>query len=437
MPAVALSRVGARVVESGPGGENLAAGAGRRLEALPDPRLPQGRIYPLACLIAVAVCAFTAAGNDRFTAVGQWIRRASQQDLARLRAPWDPLAGRYRAPDEKTIRVVLDRLDPRALTRALLGPRPRGRPGGPTPASVRGYRARRAARQVKALARDRLRAVAVDGKTSRGARRADGTRVHLLGVAEHGGHLLDHLEVDVKHNETSHFTALLQPLDLAGTVVTFDALHTVRANLDWLAGEKKAQYIAVVKENQPLLHARIKALPSRQVPAGSVTREAGHGRTETRTLKAAHVSRLDFPHARQAIKITRWRKETATGKISRETAYAVTSLTSAEATAQDLARLVREQWSIEAHHHVRDVTFRGTPEPCVRLPGVARRGAGPGPVHVRFVQSRRPRHLKCWPHDVRIQAYQRADCSPCGRGLRLRRGPGQPPAMGTGAWKLR
>ena len=135
MPAVALSRVGARVVESGPGGQDLAAGAWQRLEALPDPRSPQGRIYPLACLIAIAVCAFTAAGNDRFTAVGQWIKRASQADLARLRAPWDPLAGRYRAPDEKTIRVVLDRLDPRALTRALLGPRraaagaPAGRPG--------------------------------------------------------------------------------------------------------------------------------------------------------------------------------------------------------------------------------------------------------------------------------------------------------------------
>ncbi len=97
--------------------------------------------------------AFTAAGNDRFTAVGQWIRRAGQDDLARLRAPWDPLAGRYRAPDEKTIRVVLDRLDPRALTRALLGPGPRQRRGGPSPASVRGYRARRAARQAQALAR--------------------------------------------------------------------------------------------------------------------------------------------------------------------------------------------------------------------------------------------------------------------------------------------
>ena len=110
MPAMALSRVGARVVESGPGGgQGLAAGTWQRLEALPDPRSPQGRIYLLACLIAIAVCAFTAAGNDRLTAVGQWINRASQADLARLRAPWDPLADRYRAPDEKTIRVALDR----------------------------------------------------------------------------------------------------------------------------------------------------------------------------------------------------------------------------------------------------------------------------------------------------------------------------------------
>src|SRR2546430_11177047 len=147
MPAVALSRVGARVVESGPDGEDLAAGTWQRLETLPDPRSPRGRIYPLACLIAIAVCAFTAAGNDRLTAVGQWIRRASQADLARLRAPWDPMAGRYRAPDEKTIRIVLDRLDPRALARALLGPGPRGRrrSGGPPSASVRRYRARRAA----------------------------------------------------------------------------------------------------------------------------------------------------------------------------------------------------------------------------------------------------------------------------------------------------
>jgi predicted transposase YbfD/YdcC len=196
----------------------------------------------------------------------------------------------------------------------------------------------------------------VDGKTCRGARRADGTRVHLPGAAGHGGRLPDHPGVGARHNETSHFTELPEPLDLAGAVVTSDALHTVRANLDWLVTDKKAHYIAIVKGNQPLLHARVKALPWRQVPAGSVTRETGHGRTGTRTLKAARVSGLDFPHARQAIKITRRRQDTAAGKASRQTVYAVTSLTSAGATAQNLARPVREHWSIEAHHHIRDLT---------------------------------------------------------------------------------
>jgi hypothetical protein len=130
-------------------------------------------------------------------------------------------------------------------------------------------------------------------------------------------------------------------------VVTFDALHTVRANLDWLVTGKNAQYIAIVKRNQPLLHAQVRAPPWRQAPAGSVTRDTGHGRAETRTLKAAHVSGLDFPHARQAIKITRWRQDTTTGRTTRQAVYAITSLASADATARDLARLVREQWSID------------------------------------------------------------------------------------------
>jgi hypothetical protein len=84
-----------------------------------------------------------------------------------------------------------------------------------------------------------------------------------------------------------------------------------------LTGSKKAHYIAVVKRNQPLLHAQVRALPWRQVPAGSSARDTGHGRIETRTLKAAHVSRLDFPGSRQAIKITRRRQAAGTGKISR------------------------------------------------------------------------------------------------------------------------
>jgi predicted transposase YbfD/YdcC len=362
VPAVALSRAGARVVESGPAGPGLPADAWARLEALPDPRSPQGRVYPLACLVAVAVCALTAAGHDRLSAVGQWVKRASQAELARLRAPWDPIAGRYRVPDEKTVRVVLDRLEPRALSRALLGPPPppaaRPSPQPPVPAgTVRIWRARRASAQVRAAARSRLGAVAVDGKTSRGARRPDGTRVHLLGVTSHAGRFLDHVEVDVKHNETSHFTDLLAGLDLTGQVVTFDALHTVRSNVDWLVTVKNAHYIAVIKANQPLLHARIKALPWGQVPTAAASRETGHGRNETRTLKTTHVQDLDLPHAHQAIKITRRRHNTRTAKTSRENVYAVTSLSATQATGDDLARLAREHWTVEAGHHIRDVTF--------------------------------------------------------------------------------
>jgi len=363
VPELALSRVGARVLESDThGGDGLSDQAWERLAALPDPRSPRGLIYPLPCLIAAAVCALTAAGHDGLTAIGQWLGKVSQADLARLRMPVDAWTGLYRAPDEKTIRVVLDRLDPRALTRALLGPRRRRRPrrDGQPSKKVRAYRARRKAAQRKALARTRIRGVAVDGKTSRGARRRDGTRVHLLGVVEHGtGRLLDHLQVDVKHNETTHFTDLLAELDLTSVAVTFDALLTVRANLDWLVTTKQAQYIAVVKKNQPLLYAKVKALPWAKVPTGTSSRETGHGRIETRTLKAVHVDRLrvDFPHIHQAVKLTRWRQDTRTGKIGRETIYVITSLTSAQATPEDLARLIRDHWSVEVHHHIRDISF--------------------------------------------------------------------------------
>ena len=66
------------------------------------------------------------------------------------------------------------------------------------------------------------------------------------------------------------------------------------------------------------------------MPAGSLTRERGHGRAETRTPQAAHIAGLDFPHARQAIKINRWRQDTSLGRATRQTVYAVTSLASAE-----------------------------------------------------------------------------------------------------------
>jgi hypothetical protein len=44
------------------------------------------------------------AQYDSLTAVAEWARRAGQDVLARLGAPYDPFAGRFLAPDEGTLR---------------------------------------------------------------------------------------------------------------------------------------------------------------------------------------------------------------------------------------------------------------------------------------------------------------------------------------------
>ena len=65
---------------------------------------------------------------------------------------------------------------------------------------------------------------------------------------------------------------------------------------------------------------------------------------------------LAFPHAAQAIQIIRRRK--VKGKWSRETCYAVTSLTVTQATSAQLAAIIRGHWGIEDRlHWVRDLDF--------------------------------------------------------------------------------
>jgi len=69
-----------------------------RLGSVPDPRDRQGRRYGLATLLALGVCAMSAAGHDSVVAIAQWGRSAGGQVLARLGAPFDPLRGVYQVP---------------------------------------------------------------------------------------------------------------------------------------------------------------------------------------------------------------------------------------------------------------------------------------------------------------------------------------------------
>ncbi|MFJ2580686.1 ISAs1 family transposase, partial [Kitasatospora aureofaciens] len=84
------------------------------------------------------------------------------------------------------------------------------------------------------------------------------------------------------------------------------------------------------------------------------------GRRETRVTRALTVTDLglDFPHAAQAVRILRHRTDLTTGTVTRQTVYAITDLTSHQASPQRLGRLARSQWTIENRlHFVRDTTF--------------------------------------------------------------------------------
>lgn len=83
------------------------------------------------------------------------------------------------------------------------------------------------------------RSLAVDGKTVRGARRSDGTQVHLLAAMTATGLVTAQREVDGKTNGITVFRPMLAELDLADTVVTFDALHSQTAHARFLVKDKK------------------------------------------------------------------------------------------------------------------------------------------------------------------------------------------------------
>jgi predicted transposase YbfD/YdcC len=245
----------------------------------------------------------------------------------------DPLTRRCHVPGEATIRRVLARVD-----------------GDAVDATVGAWLADR----LHPLGHRRV--LAVDGKRLRGSARA-GHQVHLLAALDHhDGAVLAQRDVPADTNEIALFGPLLAGLDLAGVVVTADALHTQRDHASFLIA-RGADYLLVVKANQPALHAQLAGLPWRQIPVMDRTREHAHGRIEVRTLKVAAVAGLCFPHAAQAIQVTR-RVRAPGGRWRTVTVYAVTSLALGTASPAQLAGWLRGHWKIENRlHWVRDVTF--------------------------------------------------------------------------------
>jgi predicted transposase YbfD/YdcC len=182
--------------------------------------------------------------------------------------------------------------------------------------------------------------------------------VHLLAAMDHATRtVLAQRQVGGAPGEVPAFAPLLAGLDLAGAVVTADALHTHSDAADFLVADKQAHYLLVVKANQPTLLARCERLPWHRVPVVDTTRDRGHGRVEHRTLKAVTVHHFGFPHAAQVLQVTRKTRTLRTRRWRTVTVYAITSLGFAQASPARLADLIRGHWAIEALHHVRDTTF--------------------------------------------------------------------------------
>jgi predicted transposase YbfD/YdcC len=207
--------------------------------------------------------------------------------------------------------------------------------------------------------------IAVDGKHLRGARLPGGRQVHLLSAYDTStGIVLAQVAIAAKSNEIPAFAPLLDQLQaqlgsLANTIIVADALHAQVGHAHAVTA-RDGHLMVTVKANQPTLFALLKRLPWAQVPVGHRTRSRGHGRWETRTVKALTVATpggLGFLHAQQAVRITRTRTIVG-GKTSRQTAYLIVTLPAGQAHCEQLGDWARKEWHIESRlHWVRDVTF--------------------------------------------------------------------------------
>jgi hypothetical protein len=118
------------------------------------------------------------------------------------------------------------------------------------------------------------RGLAVDGKTLKGAWAEVDTgagKVRLFSALTHAeGVVVGQRKIPENTGEQAQMIPLLdqvagaqpddqQPGDLSGVVVTADALHVHRHNVEQIL-ERNGEYVLTVKRNQPTLHHTIKTL---------------------------------------------------------------------------------------------------------------------------------------------------------------------------------
>lgn len=316
------------------------------LAVVPDPRKARGKRFAWVLLLTL-LAAGLASGQQTARAIAHWLRLHA----ADLKAAFPQLV---RIPSEATLLRTLRMIDVAILEAALTSLTTPRAPHQAAPSEV-----------VTPLG-TRLQALALDGKTLRGAT-ACGDPTHLVSLVQHGsGTTLTQVAVGEKRNELSAIPPLFDGRDLTDSIITSDALHTQRpfAQRIHAAG---GYYLMIAKANQPQLRDdlalffELPAIRADQEQWDRVTTVSkGHGRLEVRTLECTtgDCAYLGWPGATVVIRRTCERHVYRTGRTTRTILCGVTNLPVAETSAALLEKLWRGHWAIEsASHYVRDVTL--------------------------------------------------------------------------------
>ena len=211
--------------------------------------------------------------------------------------------------------------------------------------------------------------IAIDGKTSRRSysKKGEASPLHTLSAfAARQRLVLGQTKVAAKSNEIVAIPKLLDMMTLEGAIVTIDAMGCQKAVAQKIV-DKQADYVLALKGNQGILRADVEEFATEQIANGfqdaTVTHhtetDGDHGRIDRRTTTVLHD--LEWLRERHpwpgltAIVIVESRRETAT-KTETEKRFYITSL---NLPADQMARIVREHWSIEnSLHWVMDMVFR-------------------------------------------------------------------------------
>ena len=207
---------------------------------------------------------------------------------------------------------------------------------------------------AKAAGKNRNAVVAIDGKACRRAYAAGRAHAPPMSVSAFAAETRMALAFAPAPDgeETQAALAAIRLLDLAGAIVTADALHCHRGLAEEIVG-RGGDYLLALKGNRPGLCADARDRLQRAKGKNASVETAAHGRIEARTacvVSAGDMAKTrDFPGLRAIVRITAERD----GK-SEERLYLASRLFGPK---QALA-IVRGHWQIEnGLHWVLDVVF--------------------------------------------------------------------------------